>query len=111
MELEKSSTIQTTFRCTKKEKDFIHKAAKKRGMIIQDYILVCLDEELPLKSIPYSNKTAKRNFPMGARLPVNMRHRILDSQSFLSSGMRKIKIWEIILYCCVYNKKDGLKDS
>lgn len=98
-------TVSTTFRCTSGEKEAIELKAKNKGMYTQDYVLECLQKSLPVKSVPYFNKLIKRENPIGIKIPGALHKKLMKNQKSLSSGIRKVKLWEVMIFCCLEKKE------
>jgi len=92
----------TSFRCSKLEHSRICSAADSLNMTITEYILYCLDRNLPLKTIPYLNKNIDRtSHRIGLRIPESLTKKMNSNQKKLSSDIRKIRKAEIFIHCCL----------
>lgn len=88
----------TTFKCPADKVPGIKNTADEKGMFVSEFINHSLDKNLPLKDIPHfkKNQDIKK---IGVIIPDKIESRIEENQDLLSSEIRKVKKWEIILQC------------
>ena len=99
----------TTFKCPSDKGPEIKKTAGNRGMFVSEFINYSLNNNLPLNSIPHFKKYQNIK-KIGVIIPENIKKRIEENQETLSTEIRKIKQWEIILHCVLLEcENDSIK--
>lgn len=94
--------MQTTIRCSQAEKDLIDTTARKNSLCTKSFISQCLKKYLPLNEAPIIDKNIDRTeTKIGVHISKDIKDKIMDNIESVSTEFRKVKMWEIILYCAV----------
>lgn len=92
----------TTFKCPVEISTRIKKTATEEGLYISEFILMALDKRLPLENIPRLKKQdLETTEKIGVIIPESIQTRIDHTIKTLSSDIRSVKQWEVIVQCAV----------